>query len=224
MAKTKKKYGCARSKQKGFHNHTSLALDAPQLATPITSSPLGNGSGSSKKAFVALEMEGGSSLEGFFDNVVALATLETSLLVPPISHSSPQYCEDIYMENTNAGWMRKILNMKRNTLRRILWIIPSQKMTSQDSEYEEEHFEKDIVDYSISENDLPRDLYCVQQTKWSEEIEAHGNVESTGKSVPSMHSERFVHVVHDFMKQEDVPYNKVVFDPMQAEVETTAGN
>ena len=89
MAKTKKKSGGARSKHKGFHNHTSLALDAPQSATPITSSPLGNGSGSSKNAFAALEMEGSSSLEGFFDNVIALATLETGLLVPPISPSSP---------------------------------------------------------------------------------------------------------------------------------------
>lgn len=60
----------------------------------------------------------------------------------------------------------------------------------------------------------------VQETNRSEEIQAHGKVESTGKSVSPMHGKQFVHEsmqqedVHGFMQQEDVPYSE-----MQAEVE-----
>ncbi|KAB5519878.1 hypothetical protein DKX38_024197 [Salix brachista] len=68
----------------------------------------------------------------------------------------------------------------------------------------------------------------VQETNRSEEIQAHGKVESTAKSVSPMHGEQSVHMqqedVHGFMQQEDVPYSEVVFDPMQAEVEATARN
>ncbi|KAJ6316268.1 hypothetical protein OIU78_019532 [Salix suchowensis] len=70
----------------------------------------------------------------------------------------------------------------------------------------------------------------VQETNRSEEIQAHGKVESTGKSVSPMHGEQSVHEsmqqedVHGFMQQEDVPYSEVLLDPMQEEVEATAGN
>ena len=86
MAKTKKKSSSARSKQKGSHNHTALALNASQPVTPIIASPLVDGNG--KNASTALEIEGGFGLESPSNNDIAPTTLETGLLIPPISPSS----------------------------------------------------------------------------------------------------------------------------------------